>query len=296
MARQWEEANSRDYLFAGVGKGADIAAWKQAFRAETAVQVQNSCYLQVLLDLVKAFDRVPHHVLVREAVALGFPLWVLRLSMAAYRMPRVVRIEGVVSRIVLPLRGITAGSGLATTEMRILLIRVVDRACVMYKTITPTLFVDDLSLEGGGGEAVALREMAGFTSHVCDQFTADGLEVSRAKSVCTASSLSNGRNLERALQRHGIRFEARVKSLGVGLGGGTRRNSQASCARLKAFRARQPRFRALARAGVKVDRLVRTGGRSALMYGAAIQGVAPTMLKNQRRAAAAAAAPGGTHG
>ena len=74
VARQWEEANSRDYLFAGVGKGADIAAWKQAFRAEASVQVQGGCYLQVLLDLVKAFDRVPYHVLVREAVALGFPL------------------------------------------------------------------------------------------------------------------------------------------------------------------------------------------------------------------------------
>ena len=41
-------------------------------------------YGQALLDLVKAFGRIPHWLLVREAIALGYSLVLLKLSMAVY--------------------------------------------------------------------------------------------------------------------------------------------------------------------------------------------------------------------
>ena len=50
--------------------GADIAAWKQAVRAELAAAAAIRVgYGQALLDLVKAFDRILHWLLVQEAVA-----------------------------------------------------------------------------------------------------------------------------------------------------------------------------------------------------------------------------------
>ena len=58
VIRDWERANDRDYLYAGPSKGAQVATWKQAARAELA-QMTGEQYAQVLLDLVKAFDRVP---------------------------------------------------------------------------------------------------------------------------------------------------------------------------------------------------------------------------------------------
>ena len=73
--------------------GADVAAWKQAARAELAATFKKSVeYAVALLDLAKAFERVPHHILVREAMRLGHPLGLLRLSLAAYRLPRTLRI------------------------------------------------------------------------------------------------------------------------------------------------------------------------------------------------------------
>ena len=36
MAKKWESENSRWYMYAGKGMGADVAAWKQAARAELA--------------------------------------------------------------------------------------------------------------------------------------------------------------------------------------------------------------------------------------------------------------------
>ena len=87
-ASKWEAAVHRPYLCAGEGMGADVAAWKQAARAELAATMKSSVgYAVALLDLVKAFERVPHHILVREAKKLGYPLWLLRLSLAAYRLP-----------------------------------------------------------------------------------------------------------------------------------------------------------------------------------------------------------------
>ena len=69
-ALTWEAANARPYLYAGMTKGATVAAWKQAFRAEHAAAPKVH-YAQSLLDLVKAFERIPHYILVREVVALN---------------------------------------------------------------------------------------------------------------------------------------------------------------------------------------------------------------------------------
>ena len=291
VARDWELANPRPYLYAGVGKGANVAAWKQGARAELAQSLPHVLYGQALLDLVKAFERVPHHVLVREAIRLGYSLWILRLALAAYRLGRVIRVDGILSTVVYAARGITAGSGLATTEMRILLMHIVDSACRLYPAATPTLFVDDLSIEVAGTFTYIRKHLVPFVLYVCDRMTDDLLEVSKAKSVCTASSEELGHTLERDLRRYGIRFMRRVKSLGVGLGAGVRRNAVVGAARLRAFRKRLPRFRRLRAAGISTARLLRTGGIAAMTYGQAVMGVAPSVLLGQRRAAAAAASP-----
>ena len=53
FATAWERENDRSFLYAGVDKGADIAAWKQAARAELATTTSHKVgYAQALLDLV----------------------------------------------------------------------------------------------------------------------------------------------------------------------------------------------------------------------------------------------------
>ena len=126
--------------YAGKGMGANVAAWKQAISAELAATMKTTVeYVQTLLDLVKAFDKVPLWLLIREAVALGYPLRILRLSIATYQLKRVIRVGSVISKTVQAVTGITAGSGFATSEMRLVMIRVIDRALTLYPTITPTL-------------------------------------------------------------------------------------------------------------------------------------------------------------
>ena len=61
------------------------------------------------------------------------------------------------------MRGIVAGSGLAATEMRIVMISIVDSALIQHPTVEHPLFVDDLSGEQDGAEDVIVSELGGFT-------------------------------------------------------------------------------------------------------------------------------------
>ena len=147
----------------GPGMGAQKAAFQISVAAETAA-LNNTEFGAGLLDLVKAFETVPHHILVGIAIELGYPLVLLRLCLASYRLRRTIGIDGAYSKMVRACRGITAGSGFATSEMRLVLIRVIDRALTLYPTITPTLFVDDLAAAVCALAKHAIKQMGGSSS------------------------------------------------------------------------------------------------------------------------------------
>ena len=95
--RAWEQANALPSIFGGEGMGAQKAAWQIAFTAETAALTRVD-FAGSLVDLVKAFETVPHHVLAAAARALGYPIVLLRLCLMVYRFPRTIGIDGNYSR------------------------------------------------------------------------------------------------------------------------------------------------------------------------------------------------------
>ena len=56
-------------MYGGQGMSSLRAAWQAAFQAELAARKDNS-YAQSLLDLVKAFEKVQHHLVKRAAIKL----------------------------------------------------------------------------------------------------------------------------------------------------------------------------------------------------------------------------------
>ncbi len=90
--------------------GAQRAAWQVAFRTEKAALTHTS-YAQSFPDLVKAFEEVPHRFWVRAAIKHVYHFWILRMSLAAYRLPKTVGVNEVFSRIIIATCSITAGSG-----------------------------------------------------------------------------------------------------------------------------------------------------------------------------------------
>ena len=67
--------------------GAQKAAFQIALVAETAALLREN-FGAGLLDLVKAFETVPHYILVQLAIELGHPLVLLRLCLASHRLKR----------------------------------------------------------------------------------------------------------------------------------------------------------------------------------------------------------------
>ena len=180
-----------------------------------------------------------------EAVELGYPLKVLRLSIAVYQLERVIRIGGVVSHSIRAGRGITAGSGFATAEMRLIMIRAVDAAVTLFPRVNPTLFVDDLAADMTGPSKHINQQLGGFTEHIAGFVVATGQELSSTKSLCTASRRSLGEELCERWAESGvnIQYKDRVKALGAGVGAGVRRNMVVLRERFEKYRSRLPRFR-----------------------------------------------------
>jgi hypothetical protein len=147
--RAWEQSHDRPYFYAGSARGGDTAAWLQAAIMENAA-LSRTAAAASLVDLVKAFERVSHIGLRDAALRWDYPLWALRLSVAAYRLGRRVSINGVLSRVVVACRGITAGSTFATTELRLLLLAALDGLTKAFPALPLFVYVDDMFLAATG--------------------------------------------------------------------------------------------------------------------------------------------------
>ena len=171
LLRTWENELALAGLYGTKGMAATRAAWTAAARAEAAT-TQGKYYAQVLLALEKAFESVPHQQLWEAAPEVQYPMAILRLALAAYRLPRTISCDGVCSRTVTASRGITAGSGTATSELRTLTLKLLARLRRTCPQITTAIYVDDVNLEaeeeptlsphvGSDSEASVLRPNSG---------------------------------------------------------------------------------------------------------------------------------------
>ena len=285
IVKEWEAANDRAYLFGGRGKGAQVAAWKFAARAEAA-RLDKAAFAAVLLDLEKAFDKVPHHKVVDAARRWGYPMKVLRLSLHGYRMDRVIGVGGVFGAVIKPQRGIAAGSAHATRELRALMIGVFDEVNRLCPSVSLTVYVDDGTLESVGTERTVTEEAVKATVVACMGLEGCGMVLSRVKNKVIASSKELGGTIAMRLQRWGVVRCREAKMLGVGTVAATRRTTAVLTARIAAFGRRRGQFGMLKRAGVDIARLLRTGGLAGAQFGQAALGIADYQLMQLRRSAA----------
>ena len=93
-------------------------------------------------------------------------MWLVRLAVATYRLQRSMRVVEAFSDVVTATRGLTAGSGTATTEMKIVMIDIISCALKVFPMVCPCLFVDDTSMDVVGPEKVVVAQLAGFTKMV----------------------------------------------------------------------------------------------------------------------------------
>ena len=293
VARAWEAAHALPCLFGGAGMGAQRASWEAAFAAEMA-GLSKIAHFQALLDLVKAFETIPHDLLVIAAGQKGYSMVILRLSLAAYRLWRSVGIDGVFSRRVRAVRGITAGSGFATSELRLLLQGVVER---VQKNWSPSkvglkLYVDDLTIAVSGLPAWASRLLAVVVDFIVHVLQVElRLEVSAKKSKVVASKGSLALAVVAHMRSQKARAASHAKLLGTGVVGGRRRSTHVMRVRMHHFTKTIGKYHTMRAVGVNAKQMVRAVGTPALLYGVEVVGLSDTALQTARSRVAAAAAP-----
>ena len=295
IVRAWQAEHARPYFFAGKRKGADVAFWKQSARAEFTSTSIYLAHVDVLLDLIKAFERVSHEWLLRQGRKYSYPLAILRLSIAAYRILRTIVIDGRCTDLMAASRGITAGAVHATIELRLLIIEWADKAVASSPLLTLTVFVDDADIEASGPKNALKDAVVTGTKIFTSGLEGAGMEFSHTKNMCLASDPKLAADVVKALPELGIKRKLAVRSLGGTIGSGVVRSTAQLRSRLEKFKARKPLFQKLRRMrGARcANRVLATGGTAALTFGVSNMGVSNTMLHSQRIAVAAASVPGG---
>jgi hypothetical protein len=291
QCKDWERDHARDSVYGGPSMSAQKAAWQAAFQAEHT-NLQNQAYLQSLLDIVKAFEKVQHHILAEAAVRHGYCMWILRLSLDAYRCPRAIGVDGSYSRLIIATCGVTAGAGHATIELRCLLLDMVDDGYKFYREIRFTFYVDDVSIETFGDSSNVHTRHAMAVAFIIDFFQNRlKLEVSKAKSG-TIGSKKKLADAAVALDRSNTLKPMRQgKLLGAWGTGGSTRCTKGHQAKLKAAREKTKRVHQLRSAGVSTRNLVRATYAPAILYSTECNGLSDSQLRDTRSTVATAMSP-----
>ncbi len=198
------------------------------------------------------------------------------------------------ARLVFACCGITAGSGTATTELRLLLLEIYDDTYSIWTSVSLSLYVDDLTIEAHGTFMDTRVAVAGATDYVVRALGDMGLDVSIKKSVAVANRYSLSRAIARTSATRKLTAKRGTKLLGAPSGGGRVRTVGALAARILKFRQKIPRIHAVRRLGIRVPQMVRAMGTPSITYGVETVGMADSHLDNARGAIAKAAAPEGS--
>ncbi len=183
---------------------------------------------------MKCFEHIPHHRIRDAAAKHGYSLWLLRLTLQAYRMPCSIGVAGIYSRLVVAVRGLER----ATADLRVLLLDVVDNTYRLWPQIDLALYVDDMHIESHGTASEARSLVAGTTDHITHAFQDLDLEVSAKKSTAIAGRTSLAASLVRAMASRKVTAAKQIKMLGAPAGGGRRRAVRALHVWVTAFHKR----------------------------------------------------------
>ena len=217
FAKQWEVSHTTPLgsFAAERGKAPCDVVWRHAFKSEAA-KAQKSHFGIVLWDLKKCYDMVDHHQLVKAALRHGYPLFLLRLSICSYRADRRIVYKGMVSRVMRAQRGILAGNCFATTELRLILLSIVQQHQIHHPSVSLSVFIDDLSLDATASSSRAVVDkLSDAAFDLAIQLEQDALlPIARDKSAVLSNSLVTANLLRRTLRDLGGPPLTSVRSLG----------------------------------------------------------------------------------
>ena len=217
LYKDWQRSQASDRFFAGSKQRSALdVSWRRAFRAESESS-GGGLAVSALWDLRKCYDHVQHHLLAAFAIRVGFPCALLRLTLRAYRWPRILLKDGVVSRTVWPRQSIVAGVTAATYELRALLVLHLREHVATHPLVRLNMFIDDASQDCNGKSSAAIASAISSSSRdLWALFEVElSLPVADSKCVIVGSHVHIVRSVSRSLGRLGKICVYGARDLGV---------------------------------------------------------------------------------
>ncbi len=293
---EWERRHPRPYFGASAGNGPIDTLWRMAARQEASV-ASGEVAATISEDLHAFFENIDRDRLLAEAVALGFPLPILRAALAAYSSARMLSMSGRMCREMYPTTGVVAGCSLAMVLTKLYCVRALDGYVQSAPPGTKLdTFVDDFTVSTVGQPQEVLGKL--IEAHARLREVVEGLlhcSFAAGKTAITATTRKLAAGLARGIGVAGG-VAAVATLLGVDNTAAARRvklgPSSKKAKRMKAALARKGRLQRLQRVvGSKAKKVFVAGVRPAAAYGAHVWGLDDGEVRKMRRTAAAALRP-----
>ena len=305
----WRRNNTRSYVHGSKEGSVASMRCKLAAAAEYA-RATNQSIVSVMLDLEKAFEKIPHDVLRAAAQAHGFSLAILRWLLHLYRMPRSIRVGKVYTESVVATRSILPGDAFADLLLFLAIVPAIDRLKENHPEAVIGVIADDVQIAMVGKHDDIATQLSTATALVIADFESEGMTVATKpgklvmltnlwkerelfiKKLKTKVSQACGRDIAAKI---GVAcFVKSARYLGADLSFSGRRAVAVQKTRLKEAQKRARRLRVIRAAGVSGDSVAATASAGLVKcatYAVAVNGVSDAQIHDTRSAMHASMCP-----
>ena len=283
----------------GRAGGAERAVWAQSV-LEEAHRQRGRNTAAVLLDLTKAYERVPLELVWRRGRAKGFPARLLALGLEACAFTRRLIYRKAVSQEANTLTALLAGLGMASDMLFLVLSEALEETLGLHSHVHVCLVADDIKLTVDDNEVHrAAMKIDRITGQLCEKLEGEmGMRISRnegnkkGKTVATASSRDMRKAIAERMKKRGFGLQGKVKNLGVDFAAGGKRKTFPGGAQKTRMKAAGAKLNRALRMGKKLaPTSAKTAITASITYGVTVNGVTEEELGRMRRMAARAYGP-----
>ena len=281
--RNWERGLKCANFNVAAGRSTTDAVWRRAARAEAGV-AKGQAAVATFSDLQSFYEFVSWDILAANAARVGYPLAVLRVTVASYTWPRYVACDRLLGVWILPSRGVVAGSFAATYEVKAYLLPSVLAVADRHPSTPISIHIDDIVTEGVGKAMQIGREVAECQRDLNRTFEDNlGLHFAKHKGATVGSHADTTAYIAKALGGY-TAAKLTTADLGAEFGGGVKYSRRGKGrggirrARIVNGRLRFNRYRRLRKAAGDngaANKVFFAGIRPAMCYAADVTGVAP---------------------
>ncbi len=296
-AVRWESQHRRPFLAATSGVGPTDAVYRLAMRQEAATAEGREA-VTVLDDLQSFYETIDRCKLMEEGIRLGFPVGILRASLAAYAGPRMMTLEGLTARELYAEQGIIAGCAMATTYVQIFYLHKLDAAAkAMPDNSDFDIYIDDVVTSAEGPRDSVSGTIEAARNILMEALVGDrGCRIAADKTRVVATSAKVARQVTKRIGiDHAVARAA--PSLGIDITAGGKRTALGQTgamrkSRMSKGKSRRAKLRKVAKVlGGKVIRIYTAGIAPECNYGAEVWGITDAESLKLRRIAAVGLKP-----